>query len=54
MNKKELLEKVRYNRKRYGKNAKETLKSIYLLVKHFPYYDGYEQKWLSNNKLYLK
>ena len=48
--KKKLLEILREKRKKYGKDSKEVYKAIYNIVKAFPYYKGYEEDWLRNNK----
>ena len=50
MNDKQLLiDKVRAARKRNGKNHPKTYKTIYNLVREYPYYEGYEEHWLSTN-----
>lgn len=49
MNKKELIEALKSSRKRNGRNHPKTYRAIYNLVKKYPYYEGYEQDWISNN-----
>lgn len=49
MKKTDLLDKLRYCRKKYGKDSKETMKAIFNLTKFFPYYDGYHEHWVRNN-----
>ncbi len=45
----QLLENIKFCRKKYGRNSKEVYKAIYKVVCSFPLYNGHKEDWLHKN-----